>query len=1192
MICLDCPTPEVLLSFHLGTLPDDSLAEVTAHVVACADCEEAMRALEERGDPLLGALRRQEPLSDDSVDGPGRRPVPAGLPDVPGYDVLGVLGEGGMGVVYRARHHRLGRDVALKRLHAAGATARERFQAEALAAALLQHPNIVAVYEVFDHQGDQYLALELVEGGSLERLTGTPLPPRQAAALVEALARAVQHAHERGVVHRDLKPANILLAVGQDSNPVSPPTGLESCPTKLAAYTPKVADFGIARHLAAGPRQTQEGDVIGTPAYMAPEQACGRTAEAGPAADVYSLGVLLYELLTGRPPLLGATAVETLQLVVSREPVPPRSVRPGLPRDLDTVCLKCLRKDPRHRYASAGDFADDLRRFAEGRAVHARPVGAAGRAWRWGRRNPGTAGLLAALVVVTASGLALVTTAWRNAVVSAGRERTARRDAEVLVAGAVLDQGVVLCERGNVDQGLGRFVQALEQADRLGDAELERGARLNLTAWRQQLVRERTLLHHTDWVWAVAFSPDGRTAVTGSKDGTARLWEVAGGQQIGAPLHHGYPVWAVAFGADGRLVLTGSGTQDGQRGEARLWDARTGKPCGPAFAEGGAIPVVAFRPDGKALVTTGPAQAQLWDPASRRPLGPPLRHPGAVLTAAFSPDSRWLLTGGADRTARLWDAATGRPAPGEPWRHSGQVLAVAFSPDGRTALTGAAVQDDHDRVAGGEARLWDVAGGRQRALLRHRGPVKAVAFGPDGRLLATGAIALLGDPETQRALMTGDARLWRADTGTLVGKPLEHPGPVWAVAFSPSGRTLLTGCEDGKGRLFATATGAAIGRPLANEGTVSGVAFSPDGRLALTASAGCVPTRTGGSAAARLWDLPPEPELRLPLEHTAGVGFLASDRDGRHLRAACCDGTVRAWDLQTGTHTDYSLPAQPGMDSLALAPNGRVLATSTKDVTAHVWDLESGQLLRQLSAPLPRGMAFAPDGRLLVNDVATRTVQLRDVSTGEPAGPPLQLGWRCRAAAVSPDGRVAALGGVERTGLWDLSTGRKLAEWRVPAEVWAAAFSPDGRALVTGHADGSARLWEVPAGRPHGPALSHPSGMLHAVAFSPDGRLVATGGADGTARVWYAATGKPVGPPLPHRGAVSAVAFQADARLLATGSGDGAVRLWPLPGPVRGDVGEVRRWVEAVTGRPLDDRNGSGGASRDGSAPPRGQGSF
>lgn len=360
-----------------------------------------------------------------TVPEPWRQPraqsILIGWPTVPGYEILGELGRGGMGIVYKARHLQLNRVVALKMLLGgpqAGPEEVVRFLAEAEAIARVRHPHIVQVYAVGKHEGVPYIALEYLEGGSLDKkLHGLPLAANEQARLVATLARAIEHAHQAGIVHRDLKPANVLLAVGSgewvvgsnEKSSSSPPAA--QCPLLMV---PKITDFGLARRVEGGGGLTKTGDVMGTPAYMAPEQARGKIQEISPAVDIYALGAIIYELLAGRPPFRGETVFETLEQVCSQDPVPPSAMQRNVPRDLETICLKCLQKQARQRYPSAAALADDLERFLNGKPIRARPVGLGERAWKWARRNPVVAALLTLLVVGLVAGTLFSFLVWRE----------------------------------------------------------------------------------------------------------------------------------------------------------------------------------------------------------------------------------------------------------------------------------------------------------------------------------------------------------------------------------------------------------------------------------------------------------------------------------------------------------------------------------------------------------------------------------------------------------------------------------------------------------------------------------------------------------------------------------------------------------------------------------------------------------
>ncbi len=488
------------------------------------------------------SLRPEPAVATQELTGPelARRPLARAakvLPEVAGYEILGVLGRGGMGVVYKARQKSLNRVVALKMIRAgahADAIELARFRAEAEAAARLQHPNMVQVYEVGAHDGQPYFSLEFVAGGSLkEKLDRTPQPPRTAAELTETLALAIQYAHERGIIHRDLKPANILLTA-EDA---------ELRGSAVVRFVPKITDFGLAKQLDVDAGQTHSGTILGTPSYMAPEQAAGNVREIGPAADVYALGVMLYEMLTGRPPFHAANMLDTLEQVRTLEPLPPRRLQPKVPRDLETICLKCLQKQPRQRYHSAGALADDLRRFLEGQPISARPTPLWERGLKWVARRPAISGLGLLAIAVTLSGFGLV---------MEQRYEAERRGDDAVRAEAGFQESRASARRAQ---------EAFEQETRTAQDETREAeiARLNVAAkqyfnnvsladqafWNSLPTRAEELLDrcpplHCQWEWyylkrlchdallvvpgvdTVACSPDGMLLASAAHGGRSR----------------------------------------------------------------------------------------------------------------------------------------------------------------------------------------------------------------------------------------------------------------------------------------------------------------------------------------------------------------------------------------------------------------------------------------------------------------------------------------------------------------------------------------------------------------------------------------------------------------------------------------------------------------------------------------------
>jgi WD40 repeat protein len=979
---------------------------------------------------------------------------------IPGYEILSELGRGGMGVVYKARQVRLNRIVALKMV-LAGAHAEkqqlDRFRAEAEAVARLQHPYIVQIYEISEQDGCPFFSLEYVDGGTLaQKLNSAPQPPRLAAQFVRLLALAMHSAHQKGIIHRDLKPGNVLLATPTE-HLSTPDSFQEESQAALRLYgIPKITDFGLAKHLDIQ-SQTRTGAILGTPSYMAPEQAEGRTHAIGPATDVYALGAILYEMLTGRPPFEGDSSLTTIRQLLTEDPLSPSQLNRKVPRDLETICLKCLEKDPARRYASAEELADELYRFLKGEPIEARPVSWWGRTIKWARRHPTRAALF--LVVAGASLVLLIIGLSYHFrlehAVDEARQR-AEENRQNLIRLHVTE-GTSAMNAGDGFTALLWFTEALRLDP--GTVEHEKPHRERIAALMDTLPKLSQVWVHDGSVNEAHFSPDGSRVLTAGDDGKASLWDSETGEASSPPMTHAGPVLRAIFSPDGRLVATAS-----QDRTARVWDAKTGQPLTPPLRHNGPVRWIDFSPDGKQLATVAAGdKTRVWDIATggRGGVTPPLpigelQRDGEVSQAVFSPDGRWLSTAGEDGVVQLWDAATRKPSS-VVLLHDRAVLCIAFSRDGKHIATGSA---DHS------ARVWDVLTGVPVSpRVRHHGRVTQVVFSPFGQRLMTGA-------------EDGQACIWRVADGERLVEPLRHKSAVRSAAFSPDGCRAAIGGDDNIARIWNTATGAAMTPPLRYNGNVNHVAFSPDGERLVTAS---------DDGTARLWMIScrsravvvdeaaifrrqADRGLRVAVadaEPAAASPASRTSSDGRLVVKIGDDNTVRVYDAATGSPLTPPLRHRNEITYAAFSPNDRRVVTTSTDQTARVWDAATGA---PVSPPLTHASSvgfadFSPDGLRLVTASEDNSARVWDIETGELLLPPLKHDGTVTQAVFSANGRRVASVSLDQTArVWDGETGQALTPpLQHPWPLRQVRFSADGQHLLVTGTPGLVWSWDLPS---------------------------------------------------------------------------------------------------------------------------------
>jgi WD40 repeat protein/serine/threonine protein kinase len=1007
------------------------------------------------------------------------------------YKLLEQIGEGGFGVVFMAEQTQpVRRKVALKVLKP-GMDTRQvvaRFEAERQALALMDHPSIAHVFDGGETAtGRPYFVMELVRGVLITDFCDhNQLSIRERLELFVDVCQAVQHAHQKGIIHRDLKPSNVLVTLHDDKAVV------------------KVIDFGIAK--ATGQQLTEKtlftnfAQMMGTPLYMSPEQAHMSGLDIDTRTDIYALGVLLYELLTGTTPFdkerLRTAGYDEIRRIIREEEPPKPSTRISTlgqaattvstqrksdPKrlsqlfrgELDWIVMKALEKDRNRRYESASAFAADVQRYLRDEPVQACPPSAWYRFRKLARRNRRALVTISVLALAALVGIGALTVSATLVWQAYDRERREAYFRRITVAHRELSDNPAAALR------------ALEECPQ------------DLRGWEwHYLMRlsrfEPLVLQNKIEVNGVAFSPDGEHLASAGGDGAVKIWNSRTGDVVRTIPHaHAGSVVAVAYSPDGRYLASAGADE-----LVKVWDLTNGPEAQEVFRcpyeaivrKFGAADAVAFRPpDGRQLAVGSNGTVRVWDWKDRRVLHTFSGYEHHSISVAFSRDGRRLAAGSWLEGPKLWDPTTGEGPLCTFQGHRHPISALAFSPDG-TRLASASL----DRTV----KVWDTRTGERRLTFSHPGLVLHVAYSPDGRRLASA-----GEDKT--------VHVWDAETGREVLALRGHADLCQCMAYSPDGWRLASASTDGTIRIWDAT-------PLRED----------EGPKALTFT-----------------------------EHDDEIRAAAFSPDGLWIASADFGGNVKVWDAATGRLRVQFKGDVVVVFALAWRPDGKWIASAGSDGRQHtvkVLDARTRELVFQLpTGPEYLSVAYSPDGRYLVTGRINGAVQVWDARTGEEVCTLATLDVEIRAVVFSPDGgRLATASPPGQVKLWDatgLNQGQKARRTlsaQVPKPSVNVAFSPDGQRLATGGERNTVKIWDLQSGKEQ--TLWRHSGEVYTVAFSPDGRWVASGGEDSTVKVWDSHTGEVVRTFRGHAGLVISVAFSRDGLRLLSGSRDTTVKVWDL----------------------------------------------